>query len=137
MGEAQRGGRRFGRVEQARFLRVLAETGSAAVAAGETGVEEQAVERVRQNNAGFAQACDAVFGVHRQRLEEKLIAKALGTLPEMEGQPFDPVLALKLLQLRGKGADARGAEPAAASQEAVDAALRRRLSAMGATRGRA
>jgi len=132
-----RQGRRFGRGEQARFLRLLAETGSVEAAAAETGVAERAVERVRQTNAAFAAACDAVFDVHRQRLEEKLIASVLGTLPEAEQKRFNPALAMKLLQMRGGGAgDARSTpQQRAASQEEVDAALTRKLVAIGRARG--
>jgi len=130
--------RKFGKWERVRFLRVLAETGSIAAAVAAARVSERAVERARRRNGDFARRCEAEFETHCRRLEERLIGAALGHCPQ--GDPFNPVMALKVLQLRvhrpAAGEGARANE-AVATQAAVDAALQRRLDALDVSRGQA
>lgn len=128
---------------RAKFLDALATTCNVNMALQTVNRTAKGVRALKQRDPEFARLWDHAFAIGRERLEEELIACALGQAPsgdnpvgDRDGSAvcaFDPDLALKVLQLGGRLS--RGSRPRAGqlpSQSEVDAALMARLETLAA-----
>jgi hypothetical protein len=131
------------------FLDVLAATCNVSRAAGAVGMSTTGLYQLRLRDGGFAALWAEALELGYQRLEDELLARALGTggsdpavelrnpegeradpVPELVG-PFDPDLAMRILKLRASiGPGRPGRARAKPSQAEVDAELMRRLDAL-------
>jgi len=128
----------FHKAKRARFLDVLAATCNATRAAQAAGIDPRTAWRARARDGEFARLWAAAVDDGLVRLEEALVGHALGQVAggenpgdertRAQAAPFNPDLALKVLQLRARaapGGSARAARPPTAAE--VDAALMKRL----------
>jgi hypothetical protein len=109
-------------------------------------MDDRSVRALRKRDATFAVLYEEALQEGYQRLEAELLARALGQqledenpaaeeLGRAEPPPFDPVMALKVLQLRNAEAkarsdDRRGRVFVRVTQEETDAALEKKLAAV-------
>ncbi len=132
--------------KRATFLRLLGETGNVTLAAKATGLSPRGAHALRQRDGGFAILWAQALEAGYERLENELLFCALGkptidhnpAADEVEAAqvpevPFDPALAIKVLQLR-RGLRPPGTPVARStmSQSEVDAALMQRLDTLAA-----
>lgn len=137
------------KAKRAIFLGVLAETGNVTLAANATGLTARGAHALRIRDGAFAVLWEQALEASYERLENALLSCALGrpavdTNPGEEEvaalqvpmPPFDPALAIKVLQLRRdlRPGHKRVAAPTMKSQSEVDAALLQRLDALAAKR---
>lgn len=125
-----------------RFLETLATTANVTRACAAAGLTTSSARRLRRRDGEFSMLWEQMLAEGRERLNEKLLSRALGQYrsvdnPDIspsdvpdEDAPFDPELAIKVLQLQG-GSQARRRRKVvtAATQGEVDAALMKRLEA--------
>ncbi|HEU4959877.1 MAG TPA: hypothetical protein VFT56_05670 [Sphingomonas sp.] len=161
----KRSARRDGwtKAKRARFLDVFATTCNVRAAAAAVGMSDRSVRALRHRDAQFAVLYDEALQDGYRRLEAELLARALGQQPEDENPfddeadavgagddenpgaaqrrplapppPFDPQMAIKVLQLRNAETAARSRERRGrvfvrATQEETDAALMKKLDAV-------
>lgn len=126
-----------------RFLEMLAATANVAMSARAMGTSAGNVRSLRYRDAEFARLWDRAIEVARDRLEEELLARALGQVPDDANPaeidldapapaPFDVDLALKLMAMnKGRVRASAEGRMAPATRGEVDAALMQRLVDMG------
>ena len=127
--------------KRARFLDVLAATCNVAEAARAVEMSPSGAYGLRARDGHYALLWAEAFALGEERLREELIGVALAqvasannptgdrTLPD--AAPFDPTLALKVLQLRAQVAPGGNAKRRKMpSQHEVDAALLARFEAL-------
>lgn len=128
------------------FLDTFAATCNTAFAVRKCGMNESGLRALRRRDPHFAVLYEEALQEGYQRLEAELLARALGQqigdenpaaeeLGQTEPPPFDPAMALKVLQLRNAEAtarsnDRRGRVFVRATQEETDAALMKKLDAV-------
>lgn len=143
------------KTKRATFLGMLEATCNVTVAARSVGLSDRSARALRKRDGEFAALWAEVLENGYERLQNALVACALGQIPNgdnpmveeiavpAEVRPFDPQLALQVLKLRhdrlsagraGRG-NGRGVRPARTQSE-VDAALLKRLDALAARRQR-
>jgi hypothetical protein len=148
------------KTKRARFLDEFAATCNVRMAAARVGMSDRSVRALRRRDAQFAVLYDEALEDGYRRLEAELLARTLGQQPEDENPfdrdeptgddenpspderrpvppppPFDPQMALKVLQLRNRETAARahhlrGRVFVRATQEETDAALMKKLDAL-------
>jgi hypothetical protein len=148
------------KTKRARFLDEFATTCNVRAAAAMVGMSDRSVRALRHRDAQFAVLYEEALQDGYRRLEAELLARALGQQPEDENPfddeaeigddenpvaaerrpappppPFDPQMAIKVLQLRNAEAaarshDRRGRVFVRATQEETDAALMKKLDAV-------
>jgi hypothetical protein len=120
------------------FIELLAMTGKVRMAARAVGMSDRSARDLRLRDPAFDLSWHKALNDGYDRMEEELLARAMGRAEGEEGTTdgFDPVLAMKLLQMRAAGqrSGGRGAIRApmspASDQEALDAKLLARLDAL-------
>lgn len=129
------------------FLDVLATTCNVSEACRQVGMQRCHVIALRARDGVFAQLYEAAMALGRERLEEELLARALGQVDSGDNPsdergepapiPFDKDLAFRVLALRDgtPGRSGRKLAPAV-TQEQVDAALMKQLDALARRQSR-
>lgn len=122
---------------RAKFLDVLAATCNVTAAAKAVGKWPDSARALKRRDGEFAQLWAAAFAAGRERLEEELVACALGQIPsgdnpsaerqEPPAMPFNPVLAMQVLKMQSGTHPARKRASAPPAQDDVDIALIERL----------
>jgi hypothetical protein len=128
------------------FLDTFAATCNLAHAVRVCGMSEHSLRALKHRDAQFAVLCEEALQDGYARLEAELLARTLGQQIDEENPtddervpqappPFDPAMALKVLQLRNAEAaartnDRRGRVFVRATQEETDAALMKKLNAI-------
>ncbi len=138
------------KAKRTQFLSVLAATCNATMAARAVGKAEATARDLRKRDGMFARLWQEALEVGHERLEGELVARALGLTPNAGDNPdllpdaaieavaFDPVLAMKVIELRAKGAiggPARGGRSMRLSQAEIDHELLLRLDRLAKRRG--
>lgn len=127
--------------KRARFLDVLAATCNVAEASRAVGMSFSGAYGLRARDGEFALLWAEAFALGEERLREELIGVALAQVASAnnpsgdrvmaDAAPFDPTLALKVLQLRAQVAPGGNAKRRKMpSQHEVDAALLARFEAL-------
>jgi len=126
----------FGAAKRTRFLDALATTCNVRFAAKHAGIDPTTASALRRRDGEFARLWAAAIELGQERLKEELVACALGQAGagnENPGDeravvhhaPFDPDLAIRVLQLqariapRGRSAARAAPEPSAREVYAV------------------
>ncbi len=125
---------------RADFLEALAQTCNVTMACEAVGRAATGARALKRRDGEFARLWDAAFAAGRERLEEELIACALGQVPSGDNPagempslppiPFDPQLAIQVLRLRGGSRQGKRPLGHMPSQDEVDAELLARLEAL-------
>lgn len=122
------------------FLDTLAMTCNVRRSAADAGLDPTGAYALRRRDPTFAALWEDALEVGAARLNAALLAHSLsqigdddnpvGERAEPPAGPFDPYVAIKLLQLR-EARNRKGSPPSAvATLEEVDAALTRRIAAI-------
>lgn len=129
--------------KRAKFLDVLAVTCNATTAAKAVGKWADSARALKRRDGEFARLWAEAMAQGSERLEEELIACALGQIPsgynptgdrqEPPVQPFDPDLAIQILKMRSGTHPARKRTDAPPAQDDVDVALIERLEGLAKT----
>lgn len=130
---------------RARFLDAFAATCNAKWAAASVSRTPSSLYALKRRDPEFALLCHEALRDGYERLEAELLARALGQTGDEENPgdddrgeppalpPFDPMLALKILQMRQaeatRGNDRRSRTFRRVTQEETDAELMRKLAA--------
>lgn len=122
------------------FLDMLAATGSVKDSEAAAGMSQGSARNVRRRDARFGELWDEALALAYRRLEDELLAYALGRAvsPDDPGSerdepaaehrpPFDPRLAIQILKLRGWRSPAGRKRSPPLDPAAVDAALMKKL----------
>lgn len=128
--------------KRALFLDMLAATCNVTEAARAAGMTVSGARSLRSRDAEFALLWAEAFLAGEERLREELIGAALGQVSSgynpsgervmVENAPFNPELAIKVLQMRsGGGSGRRRRTSTCPSQAEVDAALLAQLDRLG------
>ena len=126
---------------RAQFLDVLAATCNITTACVAVDKSPDSARKLKRRDGQFAQLWTEAYAAGRERLEEELIACALGQIPSGYNPsadretppplpPFDPNLAIKVLQLQSGTHHSRKKVGMLPVQTDVDNALVERLEAL-------
>lgn len=119
---------------QAAFLDMLSLNGNVRLSARAVERSHASACALRRSDPTFAAQWDEALLSAFARLEEELLARAIG-IPVEDDAPFDQALALKMLAHHNAGRGARegrrSAAPPVASLEEVERSLTRKLAALG------
>lgn len=125
---------------RAQFLDVLAATCNITMACAAVGKSADSARSLKKRDGEFAMLWAEAYAAGSERLEEELIACALGQMPsgynpggdrkEPAVAAFDPDLAIKVLQLQGGTHHKRRKAGTLPAQADVDVALVERLEAL-------
>ena len=129
------------KAKRKRFLDVLAATCNASEAARSVKMSARNARELRRRDGEFALLWAEAFALGEERLREELIGAALGQVStgnnptgertEVVTAPFDPALAIKVLQLGGGRSSRRRQRTSPLPNQAeVDAALLARFDAL-------
>jgi hypothetical protein len=128
---------------RAKFLDHLAATCNVSASAARINRSPDSARDLRRRDGEFARLWGEAIAAGRERLEEELVACALGQMPtgdnpsnERQEPPairFDPELALQVLKLQSGGHQARRRAGPPPAQDDIDIALIERLEALAGT----
>lgn len=127
---------------RAQFLDVLAATCNITTACRAVGKSADSARALKKRDGEFAMLWAEAYAAGRERLEEELVACALGQVPsgynptderaEPAPMPFNPELALKVLALQNGTHHKRRRAGRPPAQTDVDQALLKRLEGLAA-----